>query len=102
MANSHYVRCKDTSTDREYLLWVDFDSVKITNGFNYFDNKGFEVNSIMAIAWTIQTNVPVGNIEKIVRQGDCILIKPKGKYEPLSRERHLTEKEYRTLLVSES
>jgi hypothetical protein len=101
MANSHYVRCKDTSTDREYLLWVDFDSVKITNGFNYYD-KSFEVNSIMAIAWTIQTNVPVGNIEKIVRQGDCILIKPKGKYEPLSRERHLTEKEYRTLLVSES
>jgi hypothetical protein len=101
MANSHYVRCKDTSTDREYLLWVDFDSVKITNGFNYLD-RGFEVNSIMAIAWTIQTNVPVGNIEKIVRQGDCILIKPKGKYEPLSRERHLTEKEYRTLLVSES
>jgi hypothetical protein len=101
MANSHYVRCKDTSTDREYLLWVDFDSVKITNGFNYLD-RGFEVNSIMAIAWTIQTNVPKGNIEKIVRQGDCILIKPKGKYEPLSRERHLTEKEYRTLLVSES
>jgi hypothetical protein len=101
MANSHYVRCKDTSTDREYLLWVDINSVKSTNGFNYFDND-FGVNSIMAIAWTIQTNVPVGNIEKIVRQGDCILIKPKGKYEPLIRERHLTEKEYRTLLVSES
>jgi hypothetical protein len=101
MANSHYVRCKDTSTDREYLLWVDIGSVKTTNGFNYYD-KGFDVNSIMAIAWTIQTNIPVGNIEKIVRQGDCILIKPKGKYEPLSRVRHLTEKEYRTLLVSES
>jgi hypothetical protein len=46
--------------------------------------------------------VPQGKIAKIIRQGDCILIKPKGKYEPLSTPRHLTEKEYKTLLVAES
>jgi hypothetical protein len=100
MANCHYVRCKDTSTDRTYLIWIDKSSVKNTNGIGYTDDR--DINSIMAIAWTIQTNVPKGNIEKIIRQGDCILIKPKGKYKPLDRERHLTEEEYRTLLVSES
>jgi hypothetical protein len=56
----------------------------------------------MAIAWTITTNVPQGNIEDIIRQGDCILIKPQGKYEPLNRARHLTEVEYKTLISAES
>ena len=105
MANSYFVKCKDTSTDREYLLWVDVNSVYRANFPNTWLSSSEQVkmvNSIMAIAWTIQTNVPLGNIEKIVRQGDCILIKPKGEYEPLSSERHLTEEEYRTLLVSES
>jgi hypothetical protein len=47
------------------------------------------------------TNIEVGGIEKIVRQGDCILIKPK-KNCVFGRERHLTEKEYINLLVAES
>jgi hypothetical protein len=57
---------------------------------------------IQAIAWTITTNVPKGHIEDIIRQGDCILIKPKGKYEPLVTARHLTEEEYKTLISAES
>ena len=99
--NCYYISCKDTSTDREYLIWVDLRSVWQTNG-----GKGsFDVSKISAIqciAWTIQTDVPVGSIEKIIRQGDCILIKPKGKYKGLGTARHLTEEEYKTLLVAES
>lgn len=107
MQDCHYIKCKDTSTDREYLIWVDLRSVFETNKdkFNdsWFDQKHIKkINSIMAIAWTITTNVPQGHIEDIIRQGDCILIKPKGDYEPLGRPRHLTEDEYKTLLSLES
>jgi hypothetical protein len=60
------------------------------------------VDAIDCIAWTIQTNIAQGGIEKIVRQGDCIMIKPKAKYETLGRERHLSKQEYLKLLVAES
>lgn len=99
----HYIRCKDTSTDREYLIWVDLRSVWNTNEIgNRWDFDKTKINATQCIAWTIQTDVPAGNIEKIIRQGDCIMIKPNGKYEPLLSARHLTEKEYRDLLVAES
>ena len=94
----HYVRCKDTSTDREYFIWVDVNSVKRAN--KRWDEKDF--NPISAIAWTFTTLVPEGKIEKIIRQGDCILIKHKKGTEMLEEERHLTEEEYRTLLEEES
>jgi len=94
----YYISCKDTSTDREYLIWVDIHSVNATNRSDELDTA----NAIDCIAWTIQTNIPQGNIEKIVRQGDCILIKPKGKYNELSSPRHLTASEYKELLVAES
>jgi hypothetical protein len=101
----HYVKCKDTSTDREYLIWVDDESVYRTNNnpdwTSSSENYGRMINAIQAVAWTIQTNVPEGNIEKIVRQGDCILFKPKDN-SLLTNERHLTEHEYLTLLVAES
>ena len=103
--NVHFVKCKDTSTDREYFIWVDAQSVYRTNNKDKWlsssENFGEKITPIQAIAWTIQTNVEEGNIEKIVRQGDCILIKPNKKGENGS-VRHLTEKEYRTLLVAES
>jgi hypothetical protein len=107
MADAYYVRCKDTSTDREYLIWVDLNSVwnikcendKELNRWN-FDAK--KIDAIDCIAWTIQTNIAQGGIEKIVRQGDCIMIKPKAKYETLGRERHLSKQEYLKLLVAES
>jgi len=111
--DSYYVKFKDTSTDREYMIWVDIRSVHSTNRHNMNENNEpfyrevselqKHVNAIHSIAWTIQTNVPEGQIEKIVRQGDCILIKPKKNYVPKENSfRHLTEKEYRTLLVLES
>jgi len=104
LSDAHYIRFKDTSTDRYYMLWVNIRSVFTTNN----PNKGLlnlsakDVNAIQCVAWTMQTDVPEGKIEKILRQGDCILIKPTGKYTPLITPRHLTEKEYRTLLVAES
>jgi hypothetical protein len=102
MSDSYFVKCKDTSTDREYMIWVDLESVKRTNGISTWDKKAKKVTAIDCIAWTIQTDIPEGKIEKIVRQGDCILIKPKSKYEKLTNARHLTSQEYKTLLVAES
>lgn len=106
MSDAYYVKCKDTSTDRKYLIWVDVNSVwnvKCENDKNLnrwqFDVR--KIDAIDCIAWTIQTNIPQGNIEKIVRQGDCIMIKPKGKYDTIG-ERHLSSAEYLNLLVAES
>jgi len=103
MENCHYIRCKDTSTDREYLIWVDLQSVYRTNELgDMWQWDKSKINAIQCIAWTIQTNVPKGKIEKIVRQGDCVMIKPKGNFVPLDNPRHLTDKEYLNLLVAES
>lgn len=104
-AKVHYVKFKDTSTDREYFIWVDAQSVYRTNHQKVEQwniPQDFKINAIQAIAWTIQTNLPIGFIDKIVRQGDCILIKPKNKTKGEDIARHLTEKEYRDLLVAES
>lgn len=98
----YYVKCKDTSTDREYLIWVDLKSVYRTNNPGKWDFNPESVNAIQAIAWTIQTDIDENNIEKIVRQGDCIMIKPKTMEDASGIVRHLTEKEYKTLLVAES
>lgn len=102
LANAYYIRFKDTSTDRYYLLWVDIRSVFVTNndGGWLWDIKN-QINAIDCISWTIQTNVKKGGIEKIIRQGDCILIKtlPNAEFGDV---RHLTGEEYRTLLVAES
>ena len=101
----HFVKCKDTSTDREYFIWVDAQSVYRTNKPNEWLSSstdfGKVINPIQAIAWTIQTDIKEGGIEKIVRQGDCVLIKKKKNSERGS-VRHLTEKEYLKLLVAES
>lgn len=97
-----FVKFKDTSTDRNYMIWVDKRSVYLTNKPNeWFDREKSQITPIQAIAWTIQTNIAVGGIEKIVRQGDCVLIKKKENAE-VSGVRHLTEQEYRELLVAES
>ena len=106
LPNAHYVRFKDTSTEREYLLWVDTASVYSTNNNDTWissaENYGKKINPIQAIAWSIQTDVDEKDIEKIVRQGDCIMIKKKQNTLTLSKPRHLTEKEYRGLLKLES
>lgn len=100
----YYIRFKDTSTDREYLLWIDAGDVARTNNKErwFSSDMANHIKPIQAIAWTIQTNVPVGGIEKIIRQGDCIMVKRNEGAELLSTPRHLTEEEYRTLLIAES
>ena len=101
----HYVKFKDTSTDREYFIWVDAPSVYTANHPNtniWEIPSGYKINAIQAIAWTIQTDLPIGFIEKIIRQGDCILIKPKNNVKGQGIVRHLSEQEYRDLLVAES
>lgn len=105
MEDSYYVKCNDTSTDRVYMIWVDVRNVYDTNFTEWGDRWNFDINKINAIqcvAWTIQTDIAVGNIEKIIRQGDCILIKPKNSKKDKVGVRHLTEKEYTDLLVAES
>jgi hypothetical protein len=100
-----FIKCKDTSTDREYLLWIDYFSLMSTAlGFISFSNNNIisKIDALDAIAWTIQTNVPKNKIEAIVRQGDCIMIKTAEHYKPLSTPRHLTKEEYINLLTLES
>lgn len=106
----YFITCKDTSTDREYLLWVDIYSVYNTESrkdtWSSWASQQMEapkvVNAIDCVAWTITTDVAKGNISHILRQGDCILIKPKGDSPRLKHHRHLTADEYRTLLLAES
>ena len=105
MADSFYVKCKDTSTDREYLIWIEPQSVFRTNRDNVWYQRGEsykELSSIECVAWTITVNVAKGDIEKIIRQGDCILVKPKSNAKFLDNPRHLTEEEYINLIVAES
>lgn len=101
----NYIECKDTSTDREYLIWIDATSVWRTNNPGQWtssgENYGRKITPIQAIAWTIQTNIREGEIEKIVRQGDCIMIKKKSAAWTCDT-RHLTEEEYKELVVLES
>ena len=101
MTDSYYVQFKDTSTDREYMLWVDVQSVYRTK-YNDWSTDINKINAIDCIAWSIQTDIAKGNIQKIVRQGDCILIKPNNAELDRVNVRHLTGKEYKKLLVAES
>ena len=98
----YYVRCKDTSTDREYLIWVDIANVLRTNGKSSWSWNDEDLCAIESIAWTIQVDVKEGDIESILRQGDCILVKPKEGAEILNQARHLKKDEYLNLLVAES
>jgi|GEM_PF-1238381 len=107
----HFVKFRDTSTGREYVIWVDIRSVLANNpdaigegGVIPLIKRKMEplVNPIMAIAWTIRTDVETGGIQRIVRQGDCVLVRKRPGAAKLSQPRHLTEQEYRTLLSDES
>jgi hypothetical protein len=101
MDDAYFVKFKDTSTDREYMIWVDALDVLTTNNKSTSKMELDHINAIEAIAWTFQTKVPKGNIQTIVRQGDCILIKYNDKFSG-TKPRHLTEKEYREYLELES
>jgi hypothetical protein len=106
----HFVKFRDTSIGKEYVIWVDIRSVYETNhpsrDANAIpkSNRDIEplVTPIMAIAWTLQTRIKEGGIESIVRQGDCVLMRKSKTADILSNPRHLKEYEYRKLLKNES
>ncbi len=108
----YFIKCKDTSTDREYMIWIDPTSVCETNnlwwGRFYESVKDKKITAIDCIAWTIQVPIAKDYIKEIIRQGDCILVKPKRGYK-VNRDsdgdllwRSLTGKEYIQYLSAES
>jgi hypothetical protein len=109
----YFVKFKDTSTQKDYLIWIDMESILRESIREMMKNRERQVeypvsrarkglNPIQAIAWTIRTDLPKGGIEAIVRQGDCVLFRPKPGIERLSAPRPLTEAEYRELMLCES
>lgn len=108
--NQHFVKCQCTSTGKTYILWVDLRQVYRTNHPEVtrqdIDDIGHWrierlVDPIEAIAWTFETRLAKGSIESIIRQGDCILMRPVINPQ-IDINRHLTGEEYRTLLRAES
>ena len=96
----YYIRFKDTSTDRTYMLWIDINSVGRTNKISPWSNQ--LPRAIDCIAWSFTTNLELGSIKSIIRQGDCILYKPKRNAKYLETPRHLTRNEYLELMEAES
>jgi hypothetical protein len=106
----YFVKFRDTTTDREYINWVNLRDVHFTNHpditrdmVSALSQARIEKMSspINAIAWTIETTLAKGSIEAIIRQGNCILVRPVN--EPvIVAPRRLTGEEYRTLLRVES
>lgn len=92
--NIFFVSMKDTSTDRQYRIWVDYNSIQ---------NRNTTPTAIDCIAWTITTNIKEGYIDKIIRQGDCIMVKPTSyDHSTIGSWRHLSADEYLKLIVAES
>lgn len=108
----YFVRFWCTSTHREYIVWVNAASIyNIKRGYDpdaWVNLVSLDVaqhiDAIDAVAWTMTTVIPQGQIEKIYRQGDCIFIKPTEEYSPAinPHTRHLTKEEYLTLMENES
>jgi len=102
--DEYYVKCRDTSTDREYIIWVDISSVLRANKKSEwkFKDGNETVDAIECIAWTIKTDVPTEEIEYIVRQGDCVFVKTKNEDYRKDMVRHISKEEYINLLKFES
>ena len=104
LRDEYYVKCKDTSTDREYIIWVDVESVARTNNIGLWGLRDgtSKIDAIQAIAWTIQTDVKEGNIRQIIRQGDCVFVEPIDTTVDTGLMRSITKEEYINLLKTES
>jgi len=100
------IKCKDTSTDRMYFLYVDITTKKGSNN----ETLEFMTDPIAAIASNIKMLVPHESIEidevyeYIQRQGDVNLgiLKEEYKGHPLKVSKGLTREQYLTMIVSES
>ena len=111
LTEQYFVKCWDTSTAKEYVIWVNMRAIYTNNlpkdkknNANRLSETGLErkVTPVQAIAWTIRTDIEPGGIEAIVRQGDCVLLRTKPGAKRLEFPRHLTEAEYITLMTDES
>jgi hypothetical protein len=111
LTEQYFVKCWDTSTAKEYVIWVNMRAIYTNNlpkdkknNANRLSETGLErkVTPVQAIAWTIRTDIEPGGIEAIVRQGDCVLLRTKPGAKRLESPRHLTEEEYLTLMSDES
>jgi hypothetical protein len=111
------VKCKCTTTAREYWLYVPLE---VATNLSNWKLKAFEAgtphfrdyseakprepyvpeyDAIRAIAWTIQ--IDVTNPERIYRQGDIIVCKLSPQSEVVSPY-HITKDQYLNLMYSET
>lgn len=112
--NSVYaVRCKCTTTGREYWIYVPQEVAINVNdwqlkhhnetGIPYTDYNGIQYipnpDAIRAIAWTVR--IDVENTERIYRQGDIIVCKL-GLNSQVVRPYHITKEQYLNLMYSET
>jgi len=100
ISDFYILRCNCTSTGREYMIYIP-DLWNNPVGMLRNLRVGPKPDAIEAVAWTIQVDVPEGQIEEVVRAGDCIMVRPVENYTKCER-RHLTKKEYLERLTMES
>lgn len=96
------LKCSCTSTGREYLIYIQ--DIWSTQRFRLSGSANIAAgkpDAIEAVAWTIQVEVPEEYVDKIVRAGDCIMVKPKADYKKCTM-RHISKKEYLEKVVAES
>lgn len=89
------LRCKCTSSDREYLIYIQDiwgENGRARAGANVAVGK--KPDAIEAVAWTIQVEVEEKDIDYIIRQGDCIIVKTNKENYKKCAQRHISKKEY--------
>lgn len=91
------VRCKCTTTQREYWLYVPTEAA--TGERWWREDAKYTYDAIRAIAWTIRLDVD--NPEKIYRQGDIIVTKLSEKSKTVPAY-HLNKDQYLQLMYSET
>ena len=93
------VRCKCTSTQREYWIYVPEEEA-ICNGARVWDDdKKKRYDAIKAIAWTIR--IDITNPERVYRQGDIIVAMESGNSKKVTPY-HLNKEQYLSLVYSET
>lgn len=100
------VKCKDTSTEREYYLFVDVATKRDRNR----EILEYTKDPIEAIALTFRLPVPHEKLniddvyDSIYRQGDVIMSKLKPEYvgHKMTIDKPLTRKQYCDMIVTES
>lgn len=97
----YILRCFCTSTQREYLIYIQ-DIWTADRWGRTSSNKDRKPDAIEAVAWTIQVDVATKDIDYIIRQGDCIMVKTKNEKYEKSTSRHLTKEEYLDKVKMES